>query len=219
MTTRPTHVRYKVVAMAVLLAMVTYLDRVCISKLAPNIMHDLGLSKVQMGWVFSAFALAYAMFEIPTACWADRQGTRRVLTRIVIWWSSFTIATAASFSYVSLLVVRFLFGAGEAGAWPGVARSFSRWIPRRERGTIQGIFFVGAHLAGGVTPLLVVALLPHLHWRMIFVGFGAIGFVWAWVWYRWFRNDPSEHPEVNKAELESIVSDRRTEGAHAAPWV
>jgi MFS family permease len=218
MTTRPTHVRYKVVAMAVLLAMVTYLDRVCISKLAPNIMNDLGLSKVQMGWVFSAFALAYALFEIPTAWWADRQGTRRVLTRIVIWWSGFTIATAASFNYVSLLIVRFLFGAGEAGAWPGVARSFSRWIPRRERGTIQGIFFTGAHLAGGLTPLLVVALLPYLHWRMIFVIFGAIGFVWALVWYRWFRDDPSEHSEVNKAELESIVSDRHTEGAHAAGW-
>jgi MFS family permease len=93
--TRPTHVRYKVVALAVLLAMVTYLDRVCISKLAPDIMRDLGLSKVQMGWVFSAFALAYAAFEIPTAWWADRQGTRRVLTRIVVWWSGFTIATAA----------------------------------------------------------------------------------------------------------------------------
>jgi MFS family permease len=141
-----------------------------------------------------------------------------VLTRIVIWWSGFTIATAASFNYVSLLVVRFLFGAGEAGAWPGVARSFSRWIPRRERGTIQGIFFTGAHLAGGLTPLLVVALLPYLHWRMIFVIFGAIGFVWALVWYRWFRDDPSEHSEVNKAELESIVSDRHTEGAHAAGW-
>jgi sugar phosphate permease len=131
--------------------MVTYLDRVCISKLAPDIMRDLGLTKVQMGWVFSAFALAYAAFEIPTAWWADRQGTRRVLTRIVVWWSSFTIATAGAFNYASLLALRFLFGVGEAGAWPGVARTFSRWIPRRERGTIQGIFFIGAHLAGGVT--------------------------------------------------------------------
>jgi sugar phosphate permease len=216
--TRPTHIRYKVVAMAVLLAMVTYLDRVCISKLAPDIMRDLGLTKVQMGWVFSAFALAYAVFEIPTAWWADRQGTRRVLTRIVLWWSSFTIATAGAFNYASLLALRFLFGVGEAGAWPGVARTFSRWIPRRERGTIQGIFFIGAHLAGGVTPLLVVALLEYLHWRMIFVCFGMVGFVWALVWYRWFRDDPSEHPEVNAAELELIVSERRSDGAHAAGW-
>lgn len=217
-TERPTRVRYKVVTMAVMLAMVTYLDRVCISKLAPNIMEDLGLSKVQMGWVFSAFALAYAIFEIPTAWWADRWGTRKVLTRIVVWWSSFTIATAGSFNYVSLLVLRFLFGAGEAGAWPGVAKTFSRWIPDRERGTIQGIFFTGAHLAGGLTPLLVVALLHVLHWRMIFVCFGVIGFLWALVWYRWFRDDPSEHPEVNAAELRQIVAERRPDGAHAAGW-
>ena len=159
---RPTRVRYQVVALAVALAMVTYLDRVCISKLAPDIMRDLGLSKIQMGYVFSSFTLAYAFFEIPTAWWADREGTRRVLTRIVIWWSSFTIATAAAFNYATLLAVRFLFGAGEAGAWPCVARTFSRWIPASERGTIQGIFFAGAHLAGGLTPLVVVALQPYL---------------------------------------------------------
>ena len=150
---RPTRVRYRVVALTVALAMVTYLDRVCISKLAPDIMRDLNLSKIQMGYVFSSFTLAYAFFEIPTAWWADREGTRRVLTRIVIWWSSFTIATAAAYNYATLLLVRFLFGAGEAGAWPCVARTFSRWIPARERGTIQGIFFAGAHLAGGLTPL------------------------------------------------------------------
>lgn len=217
-STRSTRVRYKVVAMTVLLAMVTYLDRVCISKLAPDIMRDLGLSKVQMGWVFSAFALAYALFEIPTAWWADRQGTRRVLTRIVIWWSGFTVLTAGAFNYASLLVLRFLFGAGEAGAWPGVARTFSRWIPSRERGTIQGIFFTGAHLAGGLAPLLVVALLPLMHWRMIFVVFGLTGFVWALAWYRWFRDDPSQHPEVNAAELDLIVAERREDGAHAAGW-
>jgi Major Facilitator Superfamily len=161
--------RYRVVALAVLLAMVTYLDRVCISKLAPDIMRDLDLSKIQMGYVFSAFALAYAAFEIPTAWWADRAGTRAVLTRIVIWWSSFTIATAAAANYVMLLAIRFLFGAGEAGAWPCVARTFSRWIPTRERGTVQGVFFAGAHLMGGLTPLLVVALQPYLPWRAIFV--------------------------------------------------
>ena len=156
----PTRVRYQVVALTVLLAMVTYLDRVCISKLAPDIMRDLGLSKIEMGYVFSAFALAYALFEIPTAWWADRGGTRLVLTRIVLWWSTFTIATAAAVNYATLLLVRFLFGAGEAGAWPCVARTFSRWIPARERGRVQGIFFAGAHLAGGLTPLAVVALQP-----------------------------------------------------------
>ena len=123
---RPTRVRYRVVAMAVLLAMITYLDRVCIGKLAPKIMEDLNLSMVQMSSVFGAFAFAYALFEIPTAWWADRLGTRSILTRIVIWWSVFTMATAGAFNYVSMLITRFLFGMGEAGAWPCVARTFSR---------------------------------------------------------------------------------------------
>jgi MFS transporter, ACS family, glucarate transporter len=214
----PTRVRYQVVALAVLLAMVTYLDRVCISKLAPEIMRDLELSKIQMGYVFSAFALAYALFEIPTAWWADRAGTRVVLTRIVIWWSAFTIATAAAFNYATLLLVRFLFGAGEAGAWPCVARTFSRWIPSRERGTVQGIFFAGAHLAGGLTPLLVVALQPYLPWRAIFVGFGLVGLLWAAAWYRWFRDDPTGHPSVNEAERLRIVAERPPDCPHVAGW-
>jgi MFS transporter, ACS family, glucarate transporter len=211
-------IRYRVVALAVLLAMVTYLDRVCISKLAPDIMSDLGLSIVQMGWVFSVFALAYAAFEIPTARWADQRGTRLVLTRIVVWWSTFTIATAAATSYAVLLVVRFLFGAGEAGAWPCVARTFSRWIPTRERGTVQGIFFAGAHLMGGLTPLIVVALQPYFSWRMIFAYFGTVGFVWAAVWYAWFRDEPSQHPSVTPAELEQIVAERPADIGHVAGW-
>jgi ACS family glucarate transporter-like MFS transporter len=215
---RATRVRYRVVALTVALAMVTYLDRVCISKLAPDIMRDLGLSKIQMGYVFSSFTLAYAFFEIPTAWWADREGTHRVLTRIVLWWSSFTIATAAAYNYATLLVLRFLFGAGEAGAWPCVARTFSRWIPARERGTIQGIFFAGAHLAGGLTPLVVVALQPYLPWRAIFVCFGLVGFLWAAAWHAWFRNDPAEHPAVNQAELALIVAERPPDSGHVSGW-
>src|SRR5689334_15202857 len=148
-------IRFRVVAFTVALAGVTYLDRVCISILAPSIMRDFHLSQVEMSYVFSAFTLAYAIFEIPTARWADILGSRSVLTRIVLWWSAFTMLTAAAFNYGSLLVVRFLFGAGEAGAWPNAGRVFSRWIPGRERGRVQGAFFAGAHLAGGFTPPLV----------------------------------------------------------------
>src|SRR3982750_492035 len=115
------------------LAALTYLDRVCISTLAPNIMRDLRLTRMEMSYVFSAFTLAYALFEIPTAWWSDRIGSRRVLTRIVVWWSAFTMLTGAATSYAAMLAVRFLFGMGEAGAWPNAARVFSRWIPLRER--------------------------------------------------------------------------------------
>jgi MFS transporter, ACS family, glucarate transporter len=213
-----TRVRYIVVLLAVLLAMVTYLDRACISVLKGSIAADLKLNDLQMGYVFSAFALAYAFFEIPTAWWADRAGTRLVLTRIVCWWSAFTMATAASFSYASILVIRFLFGAGEAGAWPSVARTFSRWIPRRERGRVQGIFFAGAHLGGGVTPMIVLWLLGFMSWRMIFFLFGLLGLAWSAVWFAWFRDDPSEHPQVSEAERSLIVAGRLESRPHQADW-
>ncbi len=194
--------------MTVLLAAITYTDRVCISVTAPEIMRDLHLSQVEMSFVFSAFTLAYAIFEIPTGWWGDRKGTRRVLTRIVAWWSSFTVLTGAASSYGWLLATRFLFGAGEAGAWPNVARTLSSWFPPGERGTAQGIFFMGAHLAGGLTPLLVTALLTHLPWRALFALFGSVGFVWAVAWYRWFRDTPHEHPAPNAAERDYIASGR-----------
>jgi len=198
--------------------MVTYLDRACIATLAPSIMKDLALSKAQMSWVYSAFGIAYALFEIPTAWWADRKGTRLVLTRIVLWWSAWTMLTGAAFSYAQMLVTRFLFGVGEAGAWPSVARTFSRWIPLRERGRVQGLFFCGAHLAGGLTPMLVVALTAIVQWRFIFVIFGCVGIVWSLVWFRWFRNEPSEHPSVNAAEAAEIAANRGPVAAGHEGW-
>ena len=213
-----TRVRFQVVAFAVGLAGVTYLDRVCISILAPQIMNDLGLTRMQMSYVFSSFTIAYAAFEIPTAWWADRVGSRTVLTRIVLWWSAFTVATAGAFNYVSLLAVRFLFGAGEAGAWPNAARVFSRWIPAHERGRVQGIFFAGAHLSGGVTPLIVAWLAAFLHWRAIFVVFGFVGAVWAAGWYRWFRDEPREHKSVGAAERDFIESTRGLPPHHGGSW-
>jgi len=204
----PSATRYRVVAATVALAGVTYLDRVCVGVLAPSIMADLHITQSQMAWVFSAFTAAYALFEMPTAWWSDRVGGRRVLTRIVVWWSAFTMLTAAATSYAVMLIVRFLFGVGEAGAWPSTARVFSRWIPLRERGRVQGVFFAGAHLAGGLTPGLVALIAFYLPWRMVFVALGFVGLAWAAFWYRWFRDEPREHPSVNAAEVELIESTR-----------
>jgi len=200
------------------LAALTYLDRVCIAIVAPNIMHDLHLTPIKMSYVFSAFTLAYALFEIPTAWWADRIGSRRVLTRIVLWWSSFTMATAGAFSFVALLVIRFLFGVGEAGAWPNAARVFTRWIPARERGRVQGFFFAGAHLSGGLTPILVTYLATFLPWRLIFLLFGSVGFVWALVWSWWFRDEPRDHPSVGPAEVDLIESTRDLAAGQTESW-
>lgn len=213
--TAVTRVRFKVLAFCCALAGITYLDRICISITATSISRDLGLSQLQMSFVFSAFTLAYGIFEIPTGHWGDRIGTRKVLARIVSWWSTFTILTATSFNYASLLVLRFLFGAGEAGAWPNAARTFSRWFPSTERGTAQGIFFMGAHLAGGLTPMLVAWMLTVMHWRAVFVIFGLVGFAWVIPWYRWFRDDPSIHPSVGAAERRWIESGRVLDSHHS----
>ena len=211
-------IRYRVVAFTVALAALTYLDRVCISILAPRIMRDLHLTLLQMSYVFSAFTLAYALFEIPSARWADRVGSRRVLTRIVLWWSTFTVATAAAFSFGTLLSIRFLFGVGEAGAWPNAARVFARWIPARERGRVQGVFFAGAHLSGGFTPMLVAYLATLFPWRAIFILFGCLGFVWALAWYTWFRDEPRDHPSVPASERDLIELTRGLASGHAANW-
>ena len=209
-----TRVRYRVVGFTMALAALTYLDRVCISILAPAIMRDVRLSNIQMSYVFSAFTLAYAIFEIPTAWWADRIGSRRVLTRIVLWWSAFTMATAAAFSYPALLVIRFLFGAGEAGAWPNAAHVFSRWIPAYERGRVQGLFFAGAHLSGGLTPMLVAYLATFLPWRTIFLLFGCLGLVWAIAWQTWFRDEPRDHRSVSSEERDLIETTRGLPESH-----
>lgn len=218
---QPTRTRFRAAGFLLALAAVTYLDRVSISVLAPDIARDLRLTRIQMSFVFSAFAVAYAAFEIVTAWWGERIGPRRVLTRIVVWWSCFTIATSVAWNYSSLLVIRFVFGGGEAGAWPNAALAFSRWTPVNERGRMQGFFFAAAHLSGGLTPLLIAALLPGMSWRGIFSVCGAVGFVWAAAWYRWFRDEPRDHAGVNAAEAELIETGRRiSTHKHAGkdPW-
>jgi len=216
-TQHATRARYVVLAFLVGLAMVTYLDRACLGAMMPAISAELGLDTRQVGWVFMAFSLSYAMFEIPTARWADKRGAKSVLTRIVSWWSVFTIATASAGSYHGLLSMRFLFGAGEAGAWPCVARVMSRWIPQRRRGTAKGIFFAGAYASAALTTAIVTPLLLHMSWRTILVAFGCVGFVWLWAW-RWFRDEPTEHPSANDAERALILADRRPEAAHPRGW-
>ncbi|MEI6862645.1 MAG: MFS transporter, partial [Verrucomicrobiota bacterium] len=215
---RPTHVRHTVIGLMIGLAMVTYLDRASLATLAPDIQREFGLSKQEMSIVFGSFALAYALFEVPTAWWADRIGTHRVLTRIVLWWSALTMLTAAAFNRTSLVVIRFLFGAGEAGAWPCMARTFSKWIPRQQRGRVQGLFFAGAHLAGGLTPYFATQLNGLVGWRGVFVVFGLVGVAWVLAWRHWFRNTPEEHPAANPAECALIAANRVPAASGHAGW-
>src|SRR4029079_2029207 len=194
-------VRGRVLVFAFLLAVVTYLDRICISAAAPAIMDELHLSFIQMGLVFSAFTLAYSLFEVPSGWLGDVRGPRRVLTRIVLWWSAFTMLTGAARGFLSLITIRFLFGAGEAGAFPNVARSFSRWFPVRERGRANGVLFLGSRLGGMLSAPIALLLVGRWGWRASFVVFGTIGLVWAAAWHAWYRDRPEDHAAMTPAEL------------------
>lgn len=202
----PSRTRYWVVVFAITLAIIQYIDRVCISQAAPNVSRDLGLSKEQMGWVFGAFTLAYALFEIPTGYLGDRIGPRRVLMRVVLWWSFFTAATGWVWNWGSLVVARFLFGAGEAGCFPNLTKAFDRWLPRPERIRAQGVMWMSARWGGAATPFLVFLVLGVVHWRTAFLLFGALGVVWAGIFYVWYRDNPREHKAVNAAEAALLPS-------------
>src|SRR5262245_58945647 len=205
---QPSRARFTLLRFAFALSAVTYLDRVCIATAASSIREELHLTAVQMGWVFSAFTLAYAIFEIPSGRLADRIGPRKVLARIVLWWSAFTMATGAAWSYSSLLAFRFLFGAGEAGAFPSASRSFAQWFPVRERGRAHGVIFMGTRLGGALAPPLAIALIETVKWRASFWIFGMLGVFWAAAWWKWFRDDPAKHPSVSTAELQVIQEER-----------
>jgi ACS family glucarate transporter-like MFS transporter len=216
---RPTRVRTRVLGFAFLLAVVTYLDRVCISAAAPYIMDDLHLSVLQMSVVFSAFTLSYSLFEIPSGWLGDVKGPRGVLTRIVLWWSAFTMLTAAARGFQSLVAIRFLFGAGEAGAFPNIARSFSRWFPVRERGRANGVMFLGTRVGGMLSAPVALLIVAQWGWRTSFVIFGALGVVWAAAWFAWYRDRPEDHPGVDGEELAWIRQDTTpsADGGHTAP--
>src|SRR5207248_8864841 len=193
----PTRARSTLLRFAFALSVVTYLDRVCIATAARFIRDELHVSGVQMGWVFSAFTFAYAIFEIPSGWLGDTIGPRKVLTRIVLWWSVFTMATGAAWNFVSLLTCRFLFGAGEAGAFPNTSRSFAEMFPLKERGRAHGIIFMATRLGGALAPPLAVFIIAAAGWRPSFWIFGSLGVFWAVGWWKWFRNDPAQHPAVN----------------------
>jgi len=243
---RPTRVRYGVLALAASLSMITYLDRVCISSGQSAIIHDLNLqSEADLKWVFALFTLAYSLFEVPSGWLGDVIGPRKVLIRIVLWWSFFTALTGLIGmrvggvmlgGLVTLAVVRFLFGMGEAGAYPNITRAMHNWFPFHERGLAQGTVWMSARLMGGLTPLVWALLVEGLHWpgsqpgstvggwlhwRATFWVFGALGVVWCVVFMLWFRDRPEQKSSVSAAELALIrASAAESEAGHArVPWL
>jgi ACS family glucarate transporter-like MFS transporter len=217
---QPTRARYWVLVFAVSLAVITYVDRVAISWAAPDIQKDLGLDTGQMGLVLAAFAWAYAIFEIPGGFLGDWIGPRKVLIRVVLWWSFFTAATGWARNLSSLITTRFLFGAGEAGCFPNITKIFSAWLPAHEKVRAQGIVWMAARWGGAFTPPLVSLVILHVGWRHAFELFGLIGPVWAILFYLWFRDNPMDHPALNAGERKLLESSSKLAGGHAdVPWL
>lgn len=172
-----------------------------------------GLDDQKMGYVFGIFAIGYALFQIPAGLFSDRAGPRRALTIVVIVWSIFTALTGAVYTAAGLLVVRFLFGVGEAGAYPGATRALYTWLPAKERGLGQGIFHSGARVGAAASLVVMPIVIDAIGWRWTFVVNAAIGLVWGVVWWIWYRDDPSEHKSVGAGELELIKSGIENEDA------
>ncbi len=219
-----TGARHRVVALLVLLFGITYLDRVCISVAGPLMQRDLHIGPVGWGWVTGIFTVSYGLFEIPTGVLGDRIGPRRVLTRVVLWWSAFTALTGAVTGYVPLLLTRFLFGAGEAGAFPNASIVVSRWFPAARRASMCGVLLMASQLGGALAPLLVVPIQSRYGWRASFFVFGALGLVWASAWYAGFRDFPArdagdvrEPGDVREMETSSQARANPRRG-HAFPW-
>lgn len=201
--------RYIFVLGTFFLTLLLYVDRICISVAKDPISKSLDLSKEQMGWVLSAFALGYALFQTPGGMLADKYGARRILTIIVIVWSLFTGFTAKAWNYISMLLIRFLFGAGEAGAFPAINRAVVSWIPLKERGIVTGINFSGSRLGAAFALPLLSVLITDWGWQNTFFLLGGIGIGFAIIWYGLFKDKPEEHPFISGNEKEFIVSNRQ----------
>jgi D-galactonate transporter len=202
--TRRSMGRWYILVLISLMYLITYLDRVNISTAAPVISKEFGFDKITMGVIFSAFVWAYAMFQVPGGWLGDRFGARNVLTIIVGYWSIMTAATAAATGATSFIVLRFLFGVGEAGAFPGATRAMQLWYPPHERGFVQGITHSASRLGAAIAPPIVVLIMTTLGWRSVFYICGGVGFIWSVLWYFAYRNLPEEHGLVNAAELKHI---------------
>jgi len=218
--------RWYILLLISLMYLITYLDRVNISTAAPVISKEFGFDKITMGAIFSAFVWAYALFQVPGGWLGDRLGPRRILTAIVTYWSVMTAATAMAGSALSFMVVRFLFGIGEAGAFPVATRAMQLWYPREERGFVQGITHSASRAGAAIAPPIVVAIMSTLGWQWVFYICGAVGLVWAALWYLSYRDLPEDHHMVNQIELQRIrgldqagnINQPMTEAAASVPW-
>jgi sugar phosphate permease len=196
--------RWYILGLICLMYLITYLDRVIISNTAPEIRTEFGFDQKTMGWIFTSFVLAYALFQVPGGWLSERFGPRVVLAGLVAYWSAMTAAVGLANSWQAFMMLLFLVGVGEAGAFPGATRAMQMWFPRLERGFCQGFTHSASRLGAAIAPPIIGAIILTLGWRWAFYICGAMGAVWALAWYAFYRNTPEQHAIVNPAELEHI---------------
>ena len=191
-----------ILVLLVLLGVVTFLDRINISVAGSAIMADLGITPDQWGWILSAFILSYGLMQIPMGALGDKRGHRVTLALIVLWWSAFTAFTGMAGGFVSLLVIRFMFGIGEAGSSPCSTGVISRWFPKDKVGRAQGFVWAASRMGGALTPFIVIPVIAGMGWRAAFYILGAVGVLWAAVWFLFYRNNPAQMRGISAQELE-----------------
>jgi ACS family glucarate transporter-like MFS transporter len=201
--------RFVLVFSTFLLTILLYIDRACISAAKGDICSDLGFSMTDFGWIMAIFTLGYALFQTPAGKLADNKGARGVIAGIVAVWSLLTSLTGAAWSYTSMLTIRFLFGAGEAGAFPALSKVVYNWFPIKERGIIQGINFSGSRIGAAFAMPLVAWLIKEIGWRHTFLAFGAIGVLYSLLWYRLFRDKPENTKFIGSEEVAFIQKNRQ----------
>lgn len=200
------------------LGIITFLDRINIAVAGSDIMNDLMLNEKQWGKVLGAFILSYSLFQIPLGLWGDKKGQRLVLTAIVVWWSVFTGMTGIASAYASMLIIRFMFGIGEAGAYPNMTSAIGRWFPKNETGKAQGYIWGASRFGGALAPITVIPLMAWLGWRITFMIFGAIGVVWGIVWYIWFKDNPRQLKGISEKELSELENIEEKKTKVKTPW-
>lgn len=209
--------RHAVVGLLGILSVITFLDRMAIAVTGPAVQKDLGITPEQWGWVLGAYVIAYAVFEVPSGALGDKHGYRKELTRITLWWSVFTAATALCRNFWQLTGARFLFGLGAAGAYPNMSGVLYRWLPARERARGQGVIWAASRFGGALAPLLLVPLQAQFGWRSVFVVLGLIGFAWAIGWRAFYHDRPAEQPGITADEVADIGDDGSA-GHAGTPW-
>jgi sugar phosphate permease len=227
---RPTRVRYRVLAAACSLAIITYIHRVGFATASAEFKTVLGLTDTHIGRLMAVFMIGYGIFEVPWGLLADRFGVRNVLAAIILGGSTLTACLALvgllpgvlGLIVAVLILLRFAFGAFQAGTFPAISRMMADWMPTTERGSAQGSVWMASRMGGALAPLLVVWMFATMRdWKMPLVILAVLGWLWCAVFWPWFRNRPAEMPQVNEQERKLIEAGRSAHAAHEhgdVPW-